>query len=173
MPIVVLEPSCLAVFRDEMVALFPNDMDAQRLSRQTHSLAEFLHQRNVELPKLDSKAIIQGHCHQKSLFGMDNDVAVLQQMGVDCQVLESGCCGMAGSFGFEAGDRYDVSVAAGERVLAPAVRAAASSTLVMADGFSCREQIRQLTGRDALHLAQVIDMALRRSSSNHKSYDKE
>ncbi len=172
-PIVVLEPSCLAVFRDELLALFPNDQDAQRLAHQTFSLGEFLHQRNVELPKLNAKAIIQGHCHQKALFGMDNDVSVLQSMGVDCEVLESGCCGMAGSFGFEAGERYDVSVAAGEQVLAPAVRKASGDTLVMADGFSCREQILQLTGRDALHLAQVIDMAQRRGTSNSNSSHKE
>ena len=160
-PIVVLEPSCLSVFRDEMVDLFPQDQDAARLSRQVFSLAEFLLSRNVELPKLSGDAIVQGHCHQKSILGMKADEQVYQKLGLDIDVLESGCCGMAGSFGFEDGEKYDVSIAAGERVLLPAVRNAPPNTLILADGFSCQEQIDQLTPRHALHLAQVLDMAYR------------
>ena len=89
----------------------------------------------------------------------DAESRVLKKLGLDYELLESGCCGMAGSFGFES-DHYDVSVAVGERVLLPAVRAADPDTLVIADGFSCREQIAGLTGRGALHLAQVIQMAM-------------
>jgi hypothetical protein len=92
---------------------------------------------------------------------MDAEVKVLQAMGLDVEVLDAGCCGMAGAFGFERGDHYDVSVKAGERVLLPAVRRAARDSLIVADGFSCREQIAQLTDRRALHLAQVLEMARR------------
>ncbi|HEX5369525.1 MAG TPA: heterodisulfide reductase-related iron-sulfur binding cluster, partial [Dehalococcoidia bacterium] len=160
-PIVVLEPSCLSVFRDEMVDLFPQDEDARRLSRQALSLSEFLLSRNVELPKLSSEALVQGHCHQQSVLGMQADEEVYKRLGLNYDLLDAGCCGMAGSFGFEEGEKYDVSVAAGEHALLPAVRNASSNTLVLADGFSCQEQIDQLTPRHALHLAQVVDMAYR------------
>src|SRR5438128_10669569 len=91
---------------------------------------------------------------------MRDEQAVLAKLGLDVEVLDSGCCGMAGSFGFEK-DHYDVSIKCGERILLPAVRAAARDTLIIADGFSCREQIAQATDRHALHLAQVVQMALR------------
>lgn len=93
-------------------------------------------------------------------MGMDSDKAVLSKMQLDFDILDAGCCGMAGSFGFERGDRYQVSIKAGERVLLPAVRNAAKDVLIIADGFSCREQVAQTTDRHALHLAQVIQMAL-------------
>ncbi|MGE3268594.1 MAG: FAD-binding and (Fe-S)-binding domain-containing protein, partial [Chloroflexota bacterium] len=161
-PIVVLEPSCASVFRDEMVNLFPHDEDARRLEKQTYLLSEFLEREapDFDLPKLDRKAIVQGHCHHKAIMGMDAEDAILQKLGLDHQVLDSGCCGMAGAFGFEQGDHYDVSVKAGERVILPAVRAANRDTLVIADGFSCREQIEQGTDRRALHLAEVLQLAL-------------
>jgi Fe-S oxidoreductase len=90
---------------------------------------------------------------------MRSEEAVLRAMGVEYQLLDSGCCGMAGSFGFEA-HKYDLSVKAGERVLLPAVRAAAEDTLIIASGFSCHEQIVQLTGRKPMHLAEVLWMAM-------------
>ena len=102
---------------------------------------------------------MQKHCHHEHVMKFDAENAVLKKLGLDYEMLDSGCCGMAGSFGFEAG-HYDVSVAVGERVLLPAVRQADDETLIIADGFSCREQIAGLTGRGALHLAQVIQMAL-------------
>lgn len=159
-PIVVLEPSCAAVFRDELLNLFPDDEDARALSRRVVLLSEFLAQHAPEFrPPLDADAMVHGHCHHKALMRMDAETQVLEEMGVRLRVLDSGCCGMAGAFGFEAG-HYDVSMKVGERVLLPAVRAAAPATYVVADGFSCREQIRQGTGRRALHLADLIALAI-------------
>jgi Fe-S oxidoreductase len=161
MPFVVLEPACAAVFRDEMTNLFPGDEVAKRLSAQTLLLGEFLaqHAPRFSPPRLARSAIVHGHCHQKAIMGMDADVALLSKLGVDYRLLDSGCCGMAGSFGFER-ENAAVSVAIGELVLLPAVRDAASDCLVIADGYSCREQIAQCTDRHALHLAEVVRMAL-------------
>ncbi|HEX5412753.1 MAG TPA: FAD-linked oxidase C-terminal domain-containing protein [Terriglobia bacterium] len=160
-PIVVLEPSCASVFRDEMLNLLPRDEQAQRLSKQVFLLSEFLEQRQKgdSFPALRRDAIVHAHCHQKSILGADAMSSTLHRLGLNCDVLNSGCCGMAGSFGFER-EKYEVSVACGERVLLPAVRNAGMSALIIADGFSCREQIRQCTDRHALHLAQVLQMAL-------------
>jgi FAD/FMN-containing dehydrogenase/Fe-S oxidoreductase len=165
-PIVGLEPSCVAVFRDELVNLFPHDERAQALSRQTFLLSEFLETRakKFTLPRLNRKAILHGHCHQKSLMKMTTEEAVLTRLGVDFQSPAPGCCGMAGSFGFER-DKYDVSIAIGELELMPAVRQAPSDWLIIADGFSCREQIAQGSGRHALHLAEVLQMALNDSGA--------
>lgn len=130
---------------------------AEQLRKQTLLLSEFLEQKTdgFALPRIERKALAQGHCHHKSVLRFDAENSVMKKMGLDCDVLASGCCGMAGSFGFES-DKYDVSIAIGERKLLPAVRKAPLSTLIMADGFSCREQISQETGRHALHLAEVI-----------------
>jgi FAD/FMN-containing dehydrogenase/Fe-S oxidoreductase len=159
-PIVVLEPSCAATFRDELLNLFPGDQDAQRLSQQVFLFSEFLDRHNdvFRLPSIRRRAIVHGHCHHKSIMRMITDENVLGRTGLDFELIDAGCCGMAGAFGFES-DKYDVSVAVGERVLLPAVRAADQNTLIVADGFSCREQIAQLTGRKALHLAEVIQLA--------------
>ena len=161
-PIVVLEPSCASVFRDELHNLFPEDPLAKKLTQQTFLLSEFLQEktRDWQLPSLKRKALVQGHCHHKSLLRFDDENAVLRKLGLDYQALASGCCGMAGSFGFES-EKYKVSVDIGERVLLPAVRKAAGDTLIVADGFSCREQIAQQTDRQALHLAEIIEMAQR------------
>jgi Fe-S oxidoreductase len=161
-PIVGLEPTCVAVFRDELINLFPNDENAMRLHRQTFLLSELLnqHAKDFHPPQLRRRALVHGHCHHKSLIGMDDEEAVLKKLGLDLHVPESGCCGMAGSFGFERGDHYDVSIACGERALLPAVRNEATDTLIIANGFSCQEQIAQTTDRRALHLAQVIQLAL-------------
>jgi FAD/FMN-containing dehydrogenase/Fe-S oxidoreductase len=161
-PLVGMEPSCVATFRDELVELFPHDEDARRLSRQSYTLAEFLRSRDGgwRPPSLDRAAVVQAHCHHKSVMGVDAEEALLADAGLDARFLDSGCCGMAGSFGYEA-DKYDVSVAAGERGLLPAVRGLPGDTLVVADGFSCRGQIEQQTDRQALHTAQVLRLALR------------
>ncbi|MGI8403991.1 MAG: FAD-binding and (Fe-S)-binding domain-containing protein [Thermomicrobiales bacterium] len=171
-PVVGLEPSCLAVFRDELHNLFPNDEDAKRLYRQSFLLGEFLERYapDFHLPKLDRKALVHGHCHHKAIMKMDAEVAMLTKIGVDYEVVDSGCCGMAGAFGFERGEHFDVAVKAGERVLLPAVRNAAPETVIVADGFSCREQIDQLTDRRALHPAQVMQMALRGGTQTANAY---
>jgi FAD/FMN-containing dehydrogenase/Fe-S oxidoreductase len=160
-PVVGLEPSCVAVLRDELLNLFPMDEDARRLSGNTFIFSEFLEKKAPYFrpPKLRRKAIVQKHCHHDHVMGFREEDALLRKLGLDFEILNSGCCGMAGSFGFESG-HYDVSVAVGERMLLPRVREADASTLILADGFSCREQIAGLTGRGALHLAQVLQMAL-------------
>jgi FAD/FMN-containing dehydrogenase/Fe-S oxidoreductase len=160
-PIVGLEPSCVAVFRDELLNLFPHDERAQALSRQTFLLSEFLETRakHLPLPRLDRKAILHGHCHHKSLMKMTAEESVLRRLGVDFHSPAPGCCGMAGSFGFES-DKYDLAIAIGELELLPAIRQAPDDWLIIADGFSCREQIAQGTPRRALHLAEVLHMAL-------------
>jgi FAD/FMN-containing dehydrogenase/Fe-S oxidoreductase len=160
-PVVGLEPSCVAVFRDELLNLFPHDKRAQALSRQTLLLSEFLetHAPNFPIGKLNRKALLHGHCHQKSLMKMNSEESVLRRLGIDFQTPAPGCCGMAGSFGFES-DKYDISIAIGELELLPAVRRAPADWLIIANGFSCREQIAQGSNRRALHLAEVLQMAL-------------
>jgi len=122
-PVVGLEPSCVAVFRDELCNLFPKDERALRLSRQTFLLGEFLdnYKDLIPLPRLERKAIMHGHCHHKSVLKMSLEEAVLGRMGLDWQAPAPGCCGMAGSFGFEA-DKYEVSTAIGELELLPAIQ---------------------------------------------------
>jgi Fe-S oxidoreductase len=161
-PVVGLEPSCTSVFRDELTNLLHGDADAERLAKQSVVLSEFLHDRvpGYQPPQLHRKAVVHGHCHHKSELHFDGEVALLKRAGVECELPDSGCCGMAGSFGYEA-DHYATGLACGERVLLPAVRSATSDTLVVADGFSCREMIHQETNRRALHVAQVLQMALR------------
>jgi FAD/FMN-containing dehydrogenase/Fe-S oxidoreductase len=157
-PIIGLEPSCVAVFRDELLNLFPHDKRAQALSRQTFLLSEFLEAQNVPLPHLNRKAILHGHCHQKSIMKMTTEESLLRRLGIDFQSPAPGCCGMAGSFGFER-DKYEISQAIGELELLPAVRQAPADWLIIANGFSCREQIAQGTSSHALHLAEVLQMA--------------
>ena len=166
MPVVGLEPSCVSVFRDELCNLFPDDPVAQRMARQTVLLSEFIEQNasRFDLPPLHEKAIVQIHCHHKAVLGTSAEESLFKRLELDANVLDSGCCGMAGAFGFERqGDHYDVSIACGERVLLPAVRTSPSKTLVVADGFSCREQISQTTERETLHTAQLVQRALRES----------
>ncbi len=154
---------CVAVFKDELVNLFPHDEDAVRLKNQSFALAEFLEKRAPDFhpPQIDRKALVHGHCHHKALVNMEQDKKLLDRTGLDYEVLDSGCCGLAGSFGFEAG-HYEVAQAVGELVLLPAVRDADKSTLIIADGFSCREQIAHSTDRRAFHTAELLDAALRR-----------
>src|SRR5437763_1422585 len=161
-PMVVLAPSCCSVFRDETHGLLPDASEAQRLAENTFTLSEFLERKvpGYHPPRLSGKAVVQGHCHHKAVMRFKEERAVLEKTGLDYEVLESGCRAMAGSFGFEK-DKYDVSVACGERALLPEVRNTGLSTIVMADGFSCKEQISQQTNRHALHLAEVLEMGLR------------
>jgi FAD/FMN-containing dehydrogenase/Fe-S oxidoreductase len=165
-PIVGLEPSCVAVFRDELCNLFPHDERARRLSCQTFLLSEFLdnYKDLIPLPRFERKAIVHGHCHHKSVMRMNAEESVLHRMGVDFQLPSPGCCGMAGSFGFE-DHNYDTSIAIGELELLPAVRCAPPDWFVIANGFSCREQIAQETDREALHLAEVLQMAIREGAA--------
>jgi Fe-S oxidoreductase len=161
--VVVLEPSCGAVFRDELPNLLPGEPDALRLSRQTDLLAETLTREAAPdflSGRLSGGALVQPHCHQRALFGVADDEALLLRLGLDARILDAGCCGMAGAFGFERGARHALSLRCAERDLAPQVREAGSQTRIVADGFSCREQIRQRTGRRAAHLAQVLQDAL-------------
>jgi FAD/FMN-containing dehydrogenase/Fe-S oxidoreductase len=160
-PIVVLEPSCASVFRDEMLNLFPDDVRAQKLAGQVMLLSEFLekHGKNFKLPEMKREALVHGHCHHKSIMKMTAEESVLGRMGVDYQMPAPGCCGMAGAFGFER-EKYASSIAIGELELLPAVRNAPADWLIICDGFSCREQIQQCTGRTSLHLAEVIQLAL-------------
>jgi Fe-S oxidoreductase len=160
-PVIGLEPSCVSVFRDEMTNLLGPNAEAAQLRRQTFLLSEFLVQKAGYCPpQLKRKAIVHGHCHHKSVLKFDSERELLERLGLDFQILDSGCCGMAGSFGFEK-EKYGVSVQIGERVLLPAVRAASADTLIVADGFSCFQQIEDLTGRKALHIAEVLQMAIR------------
>ncbi len=162
-PMVVLEPSCCAVFRDELLNMLPNNEDAKRLHGQTYVLSEFLMKKapHYEMNRLERAALVHFHCHQKAVIGIEDEEAILKKLGLDFSIPEPGCCGMAGAFGFERGDHYAVSIKCGERELLPAVRKSENDTLIIADGFSCHEQIAQRTGRAPLHLAQVLQMAMR------------
>ncbi|WP_053619915.1 FAD-binding and (Fe-S)-binding domain-containing protein [Nocardiopsis sp. NRRL B-16309] len=162
-PIVGLEPSCTAVLRSDAVELFPDDDLATGLRDNVHTLAEFLHEYapDWEPPRLDRVAVAQPHCHQHAVLGFDEDARLLERTGAEVDVLDAGCCGLAGDFGFEDG-HYAVSMSVAEQGLLPAVRAADSRALLLADGFSCRTQIEQSgVGRQAVHLAEALDLAQR------------
>ena len=160
LPFIVLEPSCASVFIEELRNFYPKDARARRLAKQTYLLGDFLEQHVPEYnpPQLDGREIVlHGHCHHKSVFKMSAEKSLLEATGAKVTMLDSGCCGMAGPFGFEK-DKYEVSQTLGERVLLPAVRKAAKEALIVTDGFSCREQIAQNTSRRAVHFAEVLDM---------------
>jgi FAD/FMN-containing dehydrogenase/Fe-S oxidoreductase len=164
-PVIALEPTCLAVFRDELINLFPHDEDANRLSKQSFLFSEFIQNncKETKLPHLNCKALVHGHCHQKAIVGMDDDKKIMTRLGLDFKILDSGCCGMAGSFGYEKGEHYDLSIKAGERMLFPAINDSSQDTLIISNGFSCRTQILDNTKRSVLHLAEVIQLALQNS----------
>ncbi len=162
-PVVVLEPSCAAVFRSDLPELLPGDEDARRLAELTKTLGEVLREKAADWnpPRVEATALVQPHCHQHAILGMKQDTEILRGAGVDATVLDAGCCGLAGNFGFERG-HYDVSVACAEDKLLPAIRDADTATVVMADGFSCRTQVGALAdGRTALHTAEVLAAGLR------------
>jgi FAD/FMN-containing dehydrogenase/Fe-S oxidoreductase len=156
-----LEPSCTAVFRADAPELFPEDHDVRRLRDQTVTLAELLtaHSPGYAPPRLPegTEALAQVHCHQHAVLGWDPDAELLRRAGVEAERLDSGCCGLAGNFGFERG-HLEVSEACAERALLPALRAADPGTRVLADGFSCRTQISQLHagGQRPVHLAELL-----------------
>jgi Fe-S oxidoreductase len=158
-PIVGMEPSCLAVFKDELEGMLPHDDDAQRLKRNAYHWSEFFETFDVEVPQIAKDALLWGHCHHKATGGMDPEEQLLQRMGLDVEQASGGCCGLAGSWGFEEG-KHDISMQCGEQGLLPAVRKAPESQVVVANGFSCKTQLEQSgVGRRALHVAQVMKLA--------------
>ena len=162
MPFIFLEPSCASVFKDELLELFPNDARAKRLSGQVWLLADWLTAKTPDWAKgrlEGARILVHGHCHHKAVFGGSrSEVALLKSAGATVEPIQAGCCGMAGPFGFEA-DKFDVSKAIAYDSLLPAVKAADQMTLIVADGFSCREQIAQLSDRKAMHIAEVLARA--------------
>jgi FAD/FMN-containing dehydrogenase/Fe-S oxidoreductase len=161
-PVVGLEPSCVATFRDELPAMLPDDEEAVALARHVRTLAEFLREAAYEPPQLRRRAVVHGHCHQKADLGLDAEGWLYDAVGLDWRELDAGCCGLAGAFGFEAGRKNQLSVRIGERRLLPAIRGAADRTLIIGDGFSCRTQIAHLQQRRrALHTAEVLVLAMR------------
>ncbi|MDY6995787.1 MAG: FAD-binding and (Fe-S)-binding domain-containing protein [Actinomycetota bacterium] len=163
-PVVVLEPSCAAVFRADLPELLDGDEDVHRLASLTRTLGEVLRElapdwraENVEEA---ASALVQPHCHQHAILGTGAEVEALRAAGTTGELLDAGCCGLAGNFGFEAG-HYDVSIACAEDKLMPAVRSAPADKTIVADGFSCRTQIRHLDSvRTPMHTAQVLAAAL-------------
>lgn len=163
-PVVGLEPSCAAVFRTDAPELMPQDLDVQRLSKQFRTFAELLADgvpdESWQPPRLARTAVVQTHCHQHAVLKDDADRELMGRAGIEAVVLDEGCCGLAGNFGFERG-HHALSVAIGELGVLPAVRAAPPGALVLADGFSCRVQIEQGgTGRRAMHLAEALALGL-------------
>ncbi|MFM0340929.1 FAD-binding and (Fe-S)-binding domain-containing protein [Paraburkholderia fungorum] len=161
-PLVGLEPGCLSVFKDELLKQLPGHTLAKKLSAQTFLFSDFVARQPFDWPTLAADVIVHGHCHQKALFGMQGDTALLNKLGVKWKLLDTGCCGMAGSFGFN-DEHHALSEKIGEDTLFPAVRdatAANAATIVLTNGFSCREQIEQGTGQHALHIAQLAQRAL-------------
>ncbi|MDY0811372.1 FAD-binding and (Fe-S)-binding domain-containing protein [Kitasatospora purpeofusca] len=162
-PIIGLEPSCTAVFRADAPDLLAGDQDILRLASQTRTFAEHLVNHAPDgwrPPRTSRAATVQTHCHQHAVLGTDPDRELMRRAGLEAEVLDEGCCGLAGNFGFERG-HYDLSLAIAEQGVLPAVRDAAPSAFVLADGFSCRTQIDQATtGRRALHLAEALALAL-------------
>ncbi|GFO54052.1 dimethylmenaquinone methyltransferase [Geomonas sp. Red276] len=161
-PIVVMEPSTAAVFRDELPNLMPTHEDGKRMTANTMVLAEYMKKEGLEGPKFPAKALLQTHCHQKAVLDGEAEREVLRKMGVDFSEPEQGCCGMAGSFGFER-DKYEVSMKIAEQNLLPAVKGAPTETFIIADGFSCRTQIMQGTNRQVIHLAEFLKLAFDRA----------
>ena len=159
LPFIFLEPSCASVFKDEALELFPDDPRAQKLSRQVWLLADWLAAKAPDWVngRLEgAQVLIHGHCHHKAVFGgPGNEIALLRKAGAAVEMIDSTCCGMAGPFGFEA-DKFEVSKKIANLGLLPAVESAGPMTIVVADGFSCREQIAQLGHRQALHFAEVL-----------------
>jgi FAD/FMN-containing dehydrogenase/Fe-S oxidoreductase len=160
MPFIFLEPSCASVFKDELHELFPNDPRARRLREQVWLLADWLAANAKPDFAVGTLAglhiLVHGHCHQKAVFsGTGNEIAVLRRAGATVEPIHAGCCGMAGPFGFEA-EKFEVSKKIAQDGLLPAVRSASSETVIVSDGFSCREQISQLGHRQALHFAEVL-----------------
>jgi Fe-S oxidoreductase len=161
-PIVGLEPSCILTFRDELPSLFPDDARAWALASNSFLLDEFLARDAPDFvpSPIQARTIVQGHCHQKAIAGIGSEVALLSRAaGANLNVLDAGCCGMAGAFGYER-EHFKVSQAIGARVLFPAIDQAPPDAIIVADGFSCRSQIRHFCpSRRPMHLAEVLNLA--------------
>jgi Fe-S oxidoreductase len=158
--VIGLEPACVSAFQDELPALFPDDRLARALSRQTFLLSDFFVQRGLEPagePR-EAEALVQFHCHHHATLKTHGERALLNRLFARTEIVNGGCCGMAGAFGLESA-KYDLSMRIGERTLLPRVRAAPPRTLIVADGFSCREQIEQTTGRRTVHIADLLERA--------------
>jgi FAD/FMN-containing dehydrogenase/Fe-S oxidoreductase len=162
-PIVGLEPSCILTFRDELPSLFSGDQRAKTIASQSFLLDEFLVREAPDFapPEIRRRTLVQGHCHQKALAGIGGEVALLSRAaGAELEVLDAGCCGMAGAFGYER-THFEVSRAIGARVLFPAIDKAPPDAIIVADGFSCRSQIRHFCpSRRPMHLAEVLNLQL-------------
>lgn len=158
-PVIGLEPGCLSIFKDELLKQLPDDAMAKALSEQTFLFSDFVGRVDFDWPKLDANVIVHGHCHQRSLFGMKGDTTLLDKLGVTWELLDTGCCGMAGSFGFST-EHYELSMRIGEGKLLPLVRNAPADTVILTNGFSCREQIAHGAGRTPMHIAQLASKAL-------------
>ncbi len=158
-PIVGLEPSCVSVFRDEMLNLFPHDEDAQRIASQFKTFSELLCSTDGwKAPRLERKALVHLHCHQRAVLSPDAEEAILRDMGLELVTNPAGCCGVAGGFGYET-NHYEVSMNIGEHDLLPLVRKQGRGTLMISDGFSCRYQMKHGAGRWAMHPAEAILLA--------------
>ncbi len=163
-PIVGLEPSCLLTLRDELMCLLPDEPRAQVIADNAFLFEEFFAKLadegslDMKFKEASSKVLLHGHCQQKALVGTEPSKKTLGAAGCKVEEVDSGCCGMAGSFGYEA-EHFELSIAMGERKLLPAVREASDDTTIVAAGVSCRQQIKHGTGRQALHPAEVLHKA--------------
>jgi Fe-S oxidoreductase len=159
LPLIFLEPSCASIFKDELLEFFPKNERARRLSEQTWLLADWLAAKAQEWTPEGlegAHVLLHGHCHHKAVFGgPTSEIALLKRAGANVEAIKAGCCGMAGPFGFEA-DKFDVSKRIAQDGLMPAVDGAGPMTVLVADGFSCREQIEQLGHKQAVHFAEVL-----------------
>ncbi|WP_182359981.1 FAD-binding and (Fe-S)-binding domain-containing protein [Tomitella gaofuii] len=168
-PIIGMEPSCVAVFKEELPNILPHDDDAERLRRSVYHFPEFFAEFDVEPPRMDGPVQLWTHCHQRATGGQTPEQHVLAKMGAQVEPLSGGCCGLAGSWGFEDG-KYGISMECGEQALLPALRGADEGTRLVADGFSCRTQVGEAgVGRDPLHLAQLMAIARGRSDGTGAS----
>ncbi len=169
-PIIVLEPSCWSVLRDEIHGLLPERKETHIIMQNTFLLSEFLVEKaQYHPPRLHRHGVMHGHCHHKAIIkGAEHEEKLFEQMHMKVEVLTDGCCGMAGAFGFEK-EHYDVSAKVGERALLPHVRQAGTNEIIIADGFSCREQISQMTDRQGLHVAEVLQLAIQRGPAGPDS----
>lgn len=159
LPVVGLEPSCVASFHDELPGLFPADERAHYLAAHTHLLSDFLRKDGYQPPRMAGRALVHIHCHQHAVLDAKADQEMLERMGLEVELLDAGCCGLAGSFGFDA-EKYELSQAIGELQLLPKVRATPETTFIVTNGFSCKEQIGQEAGRKTLNMAEILAMAL-------------
>lgn len=155
MPVLVLEPSCLSVFRDEMPGLFPHDPRAKQLEKSIMTFSEFIRSRGLQLPAINEDVRIHGHCHQKACGGMAAEQGVLEKLGGKGQVIQAGCCGVAGAYAYHS-KTAPIAKVIGEQAFKPCIDQIPQEAAVVADGFSCRGQIRNVSGREPLHLAEYL-----------------